>query len=165
FLTFEGEWKGGEPPEHGGAEEPQAGHASMPHESPLVMALPLLILAVPATLIGFTNFPSHSTEGIAHLLEGALPLSSAEALDHESFNWAVAISSTGLALGGIALAWAIYQAKLVPAASLQKVWGPLHTLVARKYYMDDLYEGLIVREGLYNFATGVGQWFDTHVVD
>ncbi|MDP9237028.1 MAG: NADH-quinone oxidoreductase subunit L [Chloroflexota bacterium] len=165
FLTFEGEWKGGEPPEHGVAAEQASAHPADPHESPLVMALPLLMLAVPAALIGFVNFPSHSTEGIAHLLEGAVPVSSAEALRHESFNWGIAISSSALALAGIGLAWAIYQAKLVSSESLQKVWGPVHTLVARKYYMDDLYEGLIVREGLYNFATALGQWFDTHVVD
>ena len=41
----------------------------------------------------------------------------------------------------------------------------MYTLVARKYYMDDLYEGLIVREGLYNFATRIAQWFDTNVID
>ncbi len=165
FLTFEGEWKGGEAPPHGGAEGSQAAHASAPHESPLVMALPLLVLAVPATLIGFANFPSHSTEGVAHLLEGALPGSSAEALRHQSFNWTIAVTSTALALAGIGLAWAIYQAKLVSSESLQRVWGPVYTVVARKYYMDDLYEGLIVREGLYNVATRVGQWFDTHVID
>ena len=51
------------------------------------------------------------------------------------------------------------------ADSLQRVFGPVHTLVARKYYMDDLYEGLIVREGLYNFLTRIGQWFDTNIVD
>jgi len=129
------------------------------------MTLPLLILAVPAALVGFTNFPSHSTEGIAHLLEGALPASSAEALHHESFNYAVAISSTALAVLGIALAWAIYQARLVSAESLQKIWGPVHTLVARKYYMDELYEGIVVRRGLYGVATAAGQWFDTHIVD
>jgi NADH-quinone oxidoreductase subunit L len=161
FLTFHGEWKGGEPPEHAAAHD---AHAT-PHESPLVMTLPLLILAVPAVLVGFTNFPSHSTEGVAHLLESALPASSAEALHHESFNYGVAISSTLLAFAGIGLAWVIYQAKLVSAESLQKIWGPVHTLVARKYYMDELYEGIVVRRGLYGVATAAGQWFDTHVVD
>ena len=161
FLTFHGEWKGGEEPEHGGSHD---AHAA-PRESPLVMTLPLLILAVPAVLVGFTNFPAHSTEGVAHLLESALPASSAEALHHESFNYGVAISSTLLAFAGIGLAWAIYQAKLVSAESLQKIWGPVHTLVARKYYMDELYEGIVVRRGLYGVATAAGQWFDTHIVD
>jgi len=165
FLAFEGDYQGGEPSEHAAAADPHDAHAGRPHESPWVMALPLLILAVPATLAGFVNFPAHATEGLAHLLEGALPDSSAQALSHEGFSWGIAVASTALALGGIALAWAVYRAKLVTAESLQRAWGPVHTLVARKYYMDDLYEGLVVRDVLYNFVTAAGQWFDTHVID
>jgi NADH-quinone oxidoreductase subunit L len=161
FLTFEGEYKGGEPPEHG-AHDARAG---APHESPLVMALPLLILAVPAALAGFVNFPNNATEGLAHLLEGALPASSAEALHHEGFNFGLAALSTLLAIAGIAAAYAIYQARVTTADSLQKIFGPLHTLVARKYYMDELYEDVIIRRGLYGSVTFAGQWFDTNVVD
>ena len=161
FLTFHGDYKGGEPPEHGSHDA----HAGKPHESPLIMVLPLLILAVPATLAGFVNFPTHSTEALAHLLEGALPESSAEALHHQTFNWGIAISSSALAFAGIGLAYAVYQAKAISAESLQKVWGPVHTLVARKYYMDELYENLIVKEGLYNFTTRIGQWIDTNIID
>ncbi len=161
FLTFHGDYKGGEPPEHGVHDA----HAGKPHESPLVMALPLLILAVPATLAGFVNFPTHGTEALAHLLEGALPESSAAALHHESFNWGIAISSSALAFAGIGLAYVVYQAKAISSESLQKVWGPVHTLVARKYYMDELYENLIVKEGLYNIVTRAGQWVDTNIID
>jgi NADH-quinone oxidoreductase subunit L len=161
FLTFHGDYKGGEPPEHGAHDA----HAGKPHESPLVMALPLIILAVPAALAGFVNFPTHGTEALAHLLEGALPESSAAALHHESFNWGIAISSSALAFAGIGLAYAVYQAKTISSESLQKVWGPVHTLVARKYYMDELYENLIVKEGLYNIVTRAGQWVDTNIID
>ena len=161
FLTFEGDYKGGEPPEHGAHDA----HGGKPHESPLVMALPLLLLAVPATLAGFANFPNHATEGIAHLLEGALPASSADALHHEGFNFGLAAVSTLLALGGIGFAYMVYRAETITADSLQKIFGPVHTLVARKYYMDELYEGLIVRRGLYDTVTAAGQWFDTNIVD
>ena len=162
FLTFHGDYRGGEPPEHGAAHD---AHDAGPHESPWAMVLPLLVLAVPATLAGFVNLPSHSTRALAHLLEGALPASSNEALHHEHFVTGIAVASTTLAFAGIGLAYAIYEAKAISAASLQKMWGPVHTLVARKYYMDDLYEGLIVREGLYNFATRIGQWIDTNIID
>ena len=161
FLTFHGEYKGGEPPEHGAHDA----HAGAPHEPPWVMVLPLLILVIPAALAGFVNLPSHSTRALAHLLEGALPASSAEAIHHAPFVTGVAVASTLLALAGVGLAYAVYQAKTISADSLQKIWGPVHTLVARKYYMDDLYEGLIVREGLYNFTTRVGQWVDTNIID
>jgi NADH-quinone oxidoreductase subunit L len=162
FLTFHGEYKGGEPPEHGAAHDAPAGQ---PHESPLVMTLPLLILAVPAVFVGFANFPNHATEGIAHLLEGALPESSAEALRKDGFNWGIAIASTGLALAGIGLAYVIYQAKAISSESLQKMFGPVHTLVSRKYYMDELYEDVIVRRGMYGFVCVIAQWFDTNIID
>ena len=48
---------------------------------------------------------------------------------------------------------------------MQRAFGPLHTLVARKYYLDELYEGIAVRQGLYRYGTAATQWFDTHIVD
>jgi NADH-quinone oxidoreductase subunit L len=160
FLTFHGEYQGGEAPEHG--SEHQAQHGS-PHESPAVMAVPLLILAVPAVIAGFINAPFN--EDMAHWLEGALPPESEEMLRHATFSWPIALGSTALALGGIALAWLIYEAKTVRSEELQKVFGPAHTVVAHKYYVDDLYEGVIVREGLMGIVVNAAQWFDTNVVD
>ncbi len=162
FMTFHGEYKGGEPPEHGeGADT----HGGKPHESPLVMALPLLILAVPAALAGLINLPGEPFHGLAHLLEGALPESSAEALHHGEFSWPIAIGSSVLAIGGIVMAYAVYEAKAISAESLRRAFGPLHTLVERKYYMDELYERVMIRDGLYRTGTRVAQWFDTNVVD
>ncbi len=161
FLTFEGDYKGGEEPEHGA----HGGGHGMPHESGWVMALPLLVLAVPAFAAGFVNLPFGSADGLAHILEGALPESSAEALHHEEFNLAIALGSLALGGAGIALAYAIYQAKVVSSESLQKIWGPVHTLVARKYYMDELYENVIVRDLLYGNVCRVLQWVDTNIID
>ncbi|TAK61584.1 MAG: NADH-quinone oxidoreductase subunit L [Dehalococcoidia bacterium] len=161
FMTFHGEYRGGEVAE---ATSHDA-HAGQPHESPLVMTLPLLILAVPAVLAGFANFPNHATEGIAHLLEGALPESSAEGLHKASFNIGIAAASTVLALAGIGLAYVVYEAKAISAESLRRAFGPVHTLVSRKYYMDELYEDGVVRRGLYGVLCAAAQWFDTNVVD
>ncbi len=162
FMTFHGEYKGGEPSEHGeGADT----HGGKPHESPLVMALPLLILAVPAAFAGFVNLPGEPFNGLAHLLEGALPESSAKALHHGEFSWPIAIGSSALAIGGIVMAYAVYEAKAISAASLRKAFGPLHTLVERKYYMDELYERVMIRDGLYRAVTAAAQWFDTNIVD
>ncbi len=173
FMTFHGEYKGGEPAEHGGSADERSsnepGHdehgGRVPHESPLVMALPLLVLAVLAVLAGLVNLPIDGADRLGHLLEGALPLESEELLHHAEFSWPIAIGSSALALGGIALAYATYELKAISAASLQRAFGPLHTLVARKYYFDELYEGIFVRQGLYRYGTAIAQWFDTKVVD
>ena len=165
FMTFHGEYRGGEAPAHGASDSAHAetGAGGRPHESPPVMLLPLLVLAVPAALAGFVNVPGG--EALGHLLEGALPEEAAEALHQGSFSWPIAILSTLLAFAGIGLAWAIYEAKVISAASLQRMWGPVHTIVERKFYLDELYEGIIVRRGLYGFLTAAAQWFDTNIID
>jgi NADH:ubiquinone oxidoreductase subunit 5 (subunit L)/multisubunit Na+/H+ antiporter MnhA subunit len=179
-MTFLGEYRGGGEPEHGptataaqgataehGAHEPaQEHHASGPHESPPVMALPLLILAVPAVLFGVFNLPwkflglDHEIE---HLLVGALP--SEVELSEFKFNYGAAIASTAFALGGIALGLAIYQAQVVSASSLRRAFGPLHALLENKYYADVFYERVIVGFVFYEVICGSAAWFDTHVVD
>ncbi len=124
FMTFFGEYRGGAPEEDD--ETPalhdehaaSTSHGSTPHESPFNMAFPLLVLAVPAVLAGIFNLPwkflglDHEVE---HLLVGALP---EEGLVHEStFHYGLAVASTAVALGGIALAYVIYGAKLVPSSA------------------------------------------------
>jgi NADH-quinone oxidoreductase subunit L len=161
FMTFHGEYKGGEAPEHGAHDA----HASVPHESPLVMALPLLILAVPAFAAGFVNLPFGDLDNLGVLLEGALPLDSEELLHHAEFNLAIAVVSTVLAVAGIGLAYAMYEAKAISSESLRNALGPVPQVVENKYYMDDLYEGVVVREGLMRYVTAWAQWFDTNVVD
>lgn len=170
FMTFEGEYQGGESSGHHGAQDAShaasaAGPHGKPHESPLVMTLPLVILAVPAALAGFINLPFGGADELAHWLEGALPLESEELLHHEEFNIAIAASSTLLAIAGIALAWAIYQAKAVPAESLRRAWGPVHTLVENRYYIDTLYERVIVQNLVYRGACAALQWVDTNIID
>jgi NADH-quinone oxidoreductase subunit L len=163
FMTFEGEYKGGE--RAGDAShEPSEGHGE-PHESPWVMAAPLAILAVPAAIAGFINLPWGFGGQLEHLLEGALPAAAADQLHHSAFSLPIAAASTALALAGIALAYAIYRAEAISAESLRRAFGPVHTLIENKYYVDRLYEDVIVRRGLYAFACAAGQWFDTHVVD
>jgi NADH-quinone oxidoreductase subunit L len=41
----------------------------------------------------------------------------------------------------------------------------VHTLLERKYFLDDLYEGVIVRTVLYRGAVAGLAWIDTYVVD
>ena len=43
--------------------------------------------------------------------------------------------------------------------------GPIYTLLARKYFVDELYEGVIVRRVFYRFFAGVTDWLDRNVVD
>src|ERR1700678_4582109 len=88
------------------------GHAH-PHESPLVMTAPLMILAILSLVGGFINVP--------HILEPMF----AEKAENQSLAWL----SAGVGLIGIFLAWLFYVAKRGLADSFTKGIGGLYTLV------------------------------------
>ena len=154
FLTFGGEYRGGEASGHGE-------HAARPHESPWVMVLPMVVLALLAAGAGFVNV----REGLSHFLEGALPPQAAELRAEGGFQFGIAAGSVALGLAGLFVAWLVYSAKVVSAASIRGALQPLHTLLERKYYLDWLYEEVLVQRGiLRGVARGLDLW-DRYVVD
>ena len=153
FVVFFGQYRGGEPP------EPGHDGAATPHESPPSMWVPLAMLAAPAAVIGWVNLGG----GFSDLVEGALP----PQLRHGApdVDAVVLVASTAFALGGIGLAAAIYLYRQPSAEALRARIGPLHRLVERKYFMDDIAETVMVRWGL---DAGIGRLlrlFDEYVVD
>jgi NADH-quinone oxidoreductase subunit L len=162
-LTFFGEYRGGGEPEHGAHA---AEHHAEPHESPSSMTLPLIALAVMAVIAGVFNLPwkflglDHEVE---HLLIGALP--DADLVEEAKFRFGVAAASTAVALGGIAIAWVVYGAKIVPSSLVARVFRPVHVLLENKYYADVLYERVIVGFLFYQVGGSMLALFDRLVVD
>jgi NADH-quinone oxidoreductase subunit L len=161
FLTFFGEYRGGEPPAH---DETPAGdhteHASHgPHESPWSMALPLLVLAVPATIAGFANIGGD----ITHLLEGTLPADMER--HHAEFNAGIAVLSTVVALSGLLLSWLIYHRKMISSDALYRFFEPIPTALNNKYYLDAIYENVIVNTFFYRGIVRLAAAFDGYVID
>jgi len=162
YLTFLGEYRGGGEPEHGAQEA----HGGVPHESPSVMTWPLIILASMAVIAGLFNLPwtfiglDHEIE---HLLVGALP--DPELFEEPTFRYGVAAASSAVAIGGIAIGWVVYGAKIVPAAALERAFRPIHTVLVNKYYFDFLYERVIVNFLFYRVIAGSLAAFDRLVVD
>ena len=157
FLTFEGEYQGGEEPE----DASHGGDPAHPHESPWVMVVPLAVLAVPALFIGLANVSG----GVEHLLAGALPAETREALHEFEFSWGIALGSTAMALGGIGGAWLFYGARVLSSETARRALSPLHTVLERKYYLDDIFEGILVRRVVYGVGARALAVFDTRVVD
>ena len=155
FLTFFGEYRGGEAPEPGGHGVDPA----QPRESGPSMWLPLAILAVPAAAIGWVNLGG----GFGTLVEGALPLD----LRHfeAGIDPLVLVASTLFALAGAGLAATIYYRGRPAAESLRAGLWPLHALVERKYFLDEVAETFVVRRVLNGVIGRALEWFDTHVVD
>ena len=122
----------------GKGRTPAAEHAS---EQPAIITVPLIFLAVLSVLGGALNLPGvHTLESwLEHTLGHAEPA---------EFVLPVALLSVGLALVGIFLAWLLYGRKplATPAQPdpLTKL-GALYTGSERKWFVDELYQTIIVR--------------------
>ena len=161
FLTFYGDYKGGEPVDHHDPDNDFHGDPAHPHESPWVMSIPLLILAVPAIGAGVFNMAG-ITDGFAHLIEGAVPDGDFHAAE---FDWFIAVSSTVIALGGIGLAWAIYYRKLLDVRVLRDGFFPIRVIAEQKFFLDRVYEDLFAKVLFQRFWNRLVELFDTYVVD
>ncbi|NJR48612.1 MAG: NAD(P)H-quinone oxidoreductase subunit 5 [Leptolyngbyaceae cyanobacterium CSU_1_3] len=119
-------------------------HAEKPHESPWTMTLPLLILAVPSTLVGLVGTPfGNYFEAFIHAPGEAVHLA-AEAEGLSEF-YVMAGSSVGISLIGITLASLMYlRGKIDPSAIAAKI-PFLYNLSLNKWYFDEIYDELFVR--------------------
>ncbi len=156
FLTFGGEYKGGEPSAH----SDEAGHVE-PHESPWVMLLPLVALAALAATAGFVNI----TGGLSDVLEGWLPEETHELVAEGDFVLWISVVSVAVGLAGLWLAWLIYSLRAVRSEDVSRTLAPLQTLLDRKYYLDDLYEGVIVYRVILRGVAALTDAWDRYVVD
>jgi NADH-quinone oxidoreductase subunit L len=161
FLTFFGQYKGGQPVDHHDEDSHFHGDPAHPHESPWVMKLPLLLLVVPAIGAGVFNM-SGITDGVATLLNGALPHAEHHAAE---FDWGIALSSSAVALAGIGVAWLMYMRKAISSASVRDGFFPLTRLFENKYYMDRIYEDLFVRFIFQRNWNRLMELIDVYIVD
>ena len=137
------------------SHEAHESHAK-PHESPLVMLFPMVILAIFAigsgwAFWGVNKFLGGQGAGFFSILdprESPLPL-----------------ISLAVALSGMFLAYAIYSKKWISADRIGQVFAPIYTVLSRKYFMDELYEQVLVVRVLVNGLFYRVQQFDTYVVD
>lgn len=150
FLTFGGEYRGGNPEAHG----------AHPHESPSVMVAPMVVLAVLAVVSGLWNVTGRFSQLFGHAETQSFVQGFFGVLTHP-LPW-VSLILAGL---GILLAYAMYSAKWLSAERVGTMFKPLYTLFYRKYWFDEFYERAIVGKVLINgFFAGLQQ-FDIHGVD
>ena len=127
FMTF-----------HGPEKIPEeAGHHA--HESPPVMTIPLMILAVGAAVLGlilghlsgwFDQYLGLTVTALQH--------------GHHPMDWGVAGLSLVVACGGVLLAYACYGKPSPLPEKFAKAFGPLTRLSEHKFYLDEIYGAMIV---------------------
>jgi NADH-quinone oxidoreductase subunit L len=134
------------------------GHGQ-PRESDAIMLLPLAVLAVGSVVAGFVGSPLAGTDNIGKWISTPL-LASEGAIQ---MNWGLVASTTAVALLGLLIATALYRRGLPEREYLTRI-PPLYTLLQRKYFLDDLYEGVLVRAVTGQLAPAT-YWFDQRVLD
>jgi NADH-quinone oxidoreductase subunit L len=154
FMTFTGPTRV--------PDEAHHGHGG-PHESPPVMTVPLVILAVASAVAGWWLFATH---GLADFLAATPSLTFppvAETAAPHAFHLDLALQGTLAALLGIALAAVGHLGRRSDGPQMERFLGPLETLFANRFYVDELYRGLVVRP--LEFVALLAAGFDRHVVD
>ena len=121
-------------------------HSHDPHESPLTMTLPLLILAVPSTLIGLVGTPFHNYfEAFIHAPNESVQLAAAAGQETLSEFYVMAGSSVGISLIGISIATLMYlRHKIDPDAIAAKI-PFFYQLSKNKWYVDEIYNEFFVK--------------------
>ncbi|MDZ4823037.1 MAG: NADH-quinone oxidoreductase subunit L [Flavobacteriales bacterium] len=137
FLTFHGEFRGTHAQEH---------HV---HESPKVMTLPLIVLAVLSIVGGFIGFPHAAGHAlnIPHWLDHFLePTSSSIVADMHitiGLEAIMMVVATLVAVVSIWYAYTIYYKRRMLALEDDEIDSSLHHALVNKYWLDELYDAII----------------------
>jgi NADH-quinone oxidoreductase subunit L len=148
------------------------GHAHTPHESPAVVWVPLVLLAIPSVVIGFLTIQPML---YGDFLKDAITVNTAahpamaEIAHH--FHGAAAMALHGLqtlpfwlALGGVVTAYVFYMVAPSIPATFAKVLRPLIVIMENKYFMDWINENILAR-GARLLGTGLWKGGDGMLID
>jgi NADH-quinone oxidoreductase subunit L len=175
FLVFHGEERFRHKPfpgEHDHADEHGHVHVHEPHESPWVVWLPLVALAVPSVVIGFFTMTPML---VGDFFKGAIAVDAARhpamaaVAEHAAHPVGMALHGFmtlpfWLALGGVVTAWWFYLKQPSIPAAIARTLVPLVRLLENKYYFDAFNEKILAA-GARVFGTGLWKGGDQAVID
>jgi NADH-quinone oxidoreductase subunit L len=152
FMTFFGDYKGAEagahshdshaPAAHGHDAHGGHGHGE-PHESPMLMVIPLAILALLSFVGGWIGIGGRFEHFLAPVLTSPESSMASEAANHSTETLLMGISILAAVLG-FALAWFLYYRKRDLPQKIAQSLGGLYQAVVHKYYVDEAYATLFV---------------------
>jgi len=184
FLVFHGEERFGKPHAAHGHEleaDEEAhdedhhhglGPGEKPHESPWVVTLPLVLLAIPSVIIGYiaigplafgdffkdviiVNGEAHpAMEALAHHFHGAMALGL----------HSVQTAPFWLAFSGVALSWFFYMKRPDIPAAIKARFESVYTLLENKYYFDR-FNDIFFAGGARGLGRGLWRGGDVAVID
>ena len=143
-----------------------------PHESPWVVTVPLVLLAIPSVVIGFLTiqpmlFGDFFKSVITVNLEKHPAMEELGKLFHGPVQMALhglTAAPFWLALAGVVLAWYMYMRNPALPAAIKRICQPVYTLLENKYYLDWFNENVLAR-GARGLGLGLWKYGDQKVID
>jgi NADH-quinone oxidoreductase subunit L len=140
------------------------------HEAPWIMTGPLVALGVGSVFAGFLNLP-HVLPAAGWLDHWMEPVTAAGALylpeSHlgAGTEWLLLIAATVIAAAGMGSAWRFLRPEALPPAREAPAEVGWQQVLARGYYVDQIYQALIVRPLLWLSTNLLWKVADTLVID
>jgi len=178
FLVFHGKERYDQNPDaHHGAHHDDHGHGHDdhhhdPHESPWVVTVPLVLLAIPSVVVGFLFIqPMLFGDFFKDVIFVDAAKHPAMAKLAEIFHGPVAMAVHGLqtapfwlAVAGVALSYYMYMVNPALPAAIKRICMPIYTLFENKYYLDWFNENVLAR-GARALGTGLWKGGDQAIID
>jgi NADH-quinone oxidoreductase subunit L len=188
FLAFHGEERFGKQHDHHGDhddEEPSGDHhhglapGEKPHESPAVVTLPLILLAIPSVVIGFVAIDmflfSDFFKGVIFVDSTQHPAMAKLTEEWLSFGspnergWHMALHGLmtlpfWLDLAGVGLAWFFYLKRPDIPAAIARRFAWIYALLENKYYLDRINE-VVFAGGARLLGRGLWKGGDMALID
>ena len=148
---------GGHGTDHGHVHA--SGHGGHPHDAPAAMAIALVVLATGSVLAGYVGVPDVLVRGgnrIEAFLEpsfrapgadGQVDAAAPAAASREDASTELGLMavSTLVALAGIGVATVVYLRRPGTAERIAQRFGALHRLLLGKYFVDEIYNAVVVQ--------------------
>lgn len=173
FLVFHGKERFDEAHhDHHGDEHHGLAHGQKPHESPWVVTVPLILLAIPSVIIGYLVIPDfvfgHFFDGVI-FVDGRAHENIAE-IAH-AFHGPLEMALHGfmtlpvwLTIAGAAFAYYCYMVNPKVPAWFKEKFHAIYTLLENKYYMDKLND-LVFAAGSRLLGDGLWKIGDKGIID
>jgi NADH-quinone oxidoreductase subunit L len=162
YMTFFGDYRGAQVDPHGHRSHSGGDHGhGEPHESPMVMLVPLMLLAVLSLVGGFVGWGNHFEHFLAPVFGTGEPAEAATSVTE----WLLMGVSVAVALLGWWLAYLLYHKRQDLPQKIADSLGSFYQAVAHKYYIDELYAALFVKPLVDGSTRILWQGVDRHIID
>ena len=172
FLVFHGEERFDKNPDRHHDSYGDHSHQEKPHESPWVVTIPLILLAIPSVVIGFITiepllFGEFFKDAIFVNLEKHPAMEELSKMFHGPAQMALhGLTSMPfwLALSGVVAAYYMYIVNPALPTAIQRMFKPVYTLLENKYYLDWFNENVLAR-GARGLGTALWKNGDQKLID